>query len=278
MEVDLVHHCNLRCAHCSVASGFLPKYTYPFDVFQRDVLALSEAIGVKQLRFVGGEPLLCKNIADYAKYVKSIGMCQEVAVVTNAVLLDTVDEEVFKTFDVMTLSFYTSMGHELCMRTSKAIDNLLAIAPTKYPHLKVEAFATNHFMTTEIDFKIEDDRVVQKIWDDCWLKNTCTSISDGFVHRCTCGKRKGLYLKEIGVEAEHLLDPNTDGCSIHEPNLKERLGAYLKGEVPLKACDYCLGASGKLVEQTQHSRQYIQLKVPEKKSIYDLVSFTEADL
>ena len=117
LRISVTDRCNIRCQYCMPESvKFLP---------QRDLLSFEQMtrlvkivapLGVDRLRLTGGEPLVRSQLPVLVGMLKAVEGIQEVAMTTNAVLLeghaerlreagldrlnislDTVDRELFKT-------------------------------------------------------------------------------------------------------------------------------------------------------------------------------------
>ncbi|MDR3091713.1 MAG: radical SAM protein [Clostridiales bacterium] len=89
VSLDITNKCNLRCLHCYNNSG--ENYQSSDELSDEQVLGfIDEFKDIKLLNmcFCGGEPLLRKDLViECAKRLKSYG-CQNMAMVTNALLLD----------------------------------------------------------------------------------------------------------------------------------------------------------------------------------------------
>ncbi|MCJ1714243.1 GTP 3',8-cyclase MoaA [Curtobacterium sp. VKM Ac-2922] len=117
LRVSLTERCNLRCTYCMPAEG-LP--VIPTDALmtaaeiERLVRLGAEHLGVRKVRFTGGEPLLRADLVDIVTRCAALGV--ELSLTTNAiglaaraqalrdaglervnVSLDTVDPDVFAT-------------------------------------------------------------------------------------------------------------------------------------------------------------------------------------
>ena len=196
-EIDLVSHCNLRCHHCSVASPYMKHRIYDLSEFKNDIYALSKVIHMdNHIKFIGGEPLLAQNIAEYAKVIRESGISDRVAIITNGILLETADEEGLASFDFINISIYDNLPEAVLAKVQRGIERLKTIVP----EYKIDVLAPRHeFFMSEVDCRI-DDQTVNRIWHECWQKNGCNSIRDGYVYRCTTGNRKEQYLRTIGVD------------------------------------------------------------------------------
>ncbi|ACZ30852.1 molybdenum cofactor biosynthesis protein A [Xylanimonas cellulosilytica DSM 15894] len=91
LRVSLTDRCNLRCTYCMPAEG-LP--TLPKDaVMSRTEIArlvgvATRELGVRQVRFTGGEPLLRADLVDIVRDVAALPQRPEISLTTNAVGLD----------------------------------------------------------------------------------------------------------------------------------------------------------------------------------------------
>ncbi|WP_425953706.1 GTP 3',8-cyclase MoaA [Xylanimonas sp. McL0601] len=91
LRVSLTDRCNLRCTYCMPAEG-LP--TLPRDaVMTRQEIArlvgvATRELGVRQVRFTGGEPLLRADLVDVVRDVAALPDPPEISLTTNAVGLD----------------------------------------------------------------------------------------------------------------------------------------------------------------------------------------------
>lgn len=76
LEYNLAYNCNLKCYCCDHLS---PYFNNPEDInhknidiedFRRDIHTLKDTIFIESFLFLGGEPLLNKNILEFIKIVK----------------------------------------------------------------------------------------------------------------------------------------------------------------------------------------------------------------
>lgn len=89
LRISVTDRCNLRCIYCMPAEGVeLSSY--------QDILRLEEIIkvirsavslGIKKIRFTGGEPLVRKGIIDLVKETSEIPEIQDISMTTNGILL-----------------------------------------------------------------------------------------------------------------------------------------------------------------------------------------------
>nr|WP_288813085.1 GTP 3',8-cyclase MoaA [uncultured Corynebacterium sp.] len=91
LRISLIDKCNLRCTYCMPEEGmqWLPK---------KNLLTTSEAIriadigvrllGVKDIRFTGGEPLLRRDLEEIIAGVRALHPDTSISLTTNAINLD----------------------------------------------------------------------------------------------------------------------------------------------------------------------------------------------
>lgn len=74
LRLSVTDRCDLRCVYC-IPEGFKdfeePGHWLTFDELER-LLGLFAELGLRRVRFTGGEPLLRRNVADLARRVAAI--------------------------------------------------------------------------------------------------------------------------------------------------------------------------------------------------------------
>ena len=95
LRVSLTDRCNLRCSYCMPAEGldWLPtEETLTDDEVVRLVRIGVEHLGIREVRFTGGEPLLRRGLADIVARSKALLPTPEVSITTNALGLSRTAE------------------------------------------------------------------------------------------------------------------------------------------------------------------------------------------
>lgn len=91
VQINFTFNCNLRCKMCNMNEQmqFLQKQgrqvEIDSDTFKK-VIKETKELGTKAILFIGGEPLVRKDLFDLVKYAKTLGL--NTVIVTNATLLD----------------------------------------------------------------------------------------------------------------------------------------------------------------------------------------------
>ena len=89
MRVSVTDLCNLRCRYCMPSEGVIKK-SHDDIMSEEEIIAVIEAaseIGIRKIRFTGGEPLIKKNIISICQRTHEIPGINEICITTNGILL-----------------------------------------------------------------------------------------------------------------------------------------------------------------------------------------------
>ncbi|WP_341927237.1 GTP 3',8-cyclase MoaA [Nocardioides psychrotolerans] len=87
LRVSLTDRCNLRCSYCMPAEGldWLPQdETLTDDELVRLIRIGVERLGIQEIRFTGGEPLVRRGLPDLVRRVREIDADIDMSMTTNA--------------------------------------------------------------------------------------------------------------------------------------------------------------------------------------------------
>lgn len=88
LRISVTDKCNLRCRYCMPEGGIelMPhEELLTLEEIYR-VVKIMEGLGVKKVRFTGGEPLLRKNLIKLIEDINALSGIEEIAMTTNGVL------------------------------------------------------------------------------------------------------------------------------------------------------------------------------------------------
>ena len=91
LRVSLTDRCNLRCSYCMPAEGldWLPGDEVPTDdEVVRLIRIAVEQLGVREVRFTGGEPLVRRGLVDIVRRTTALSPRPETSLTTNALGLE----------------------------------------------------------------------------------------------------------------------------------------------------------------------------------------------
>jgi len=244
LEYNLADHCNLSCRGCSHLSPYVRKNSISIDTFTRDVVRLAEVYRVRRFRFVGGEPLLNRDIVRFAQAVRASGIASQIEVVTNGLLLRRVDDELLQHIDSVSVSVYPAAGD---------LTQSLHAAQQRCRHhgVRLQIEYIDRFRRMEMPRAAEASPLVDEIFRSCLIAHTwsCQTFYSGYFYLCSRPIYTDSYLQRLGEPTRHFRD--ADGIALHEPDLAARLRAYLRSSHPLSACQHCLGTVGKYERHSQ---------------------------
>src|ERR1700704_398113 len=82
LRVSLTDRCNLRCSYC------MPPEVLPGDEVARLVRIGVETLGIREVRFTGGEPLLRRDLVSIIAATAALSPRPEISLTTNGIGLD----------------------------------------------------------------------------------------------------------------------------------------------------------------------------------------------
>lgn len=251
LEFFLADTCNLACEHCASSAPLVKKANFPDLLeFKESLALLRRVMRSKQIKFLGGEPLLNKDIAKFLAAAKASGMFERVRVTTNGLLLDRMGEEFWHNVDVVEVSRYRSG------------ENALADAPvTRIRETafrlgkKLEVVEKPEFFAAVVDERIPDPETVARVYADCGEAHRapCHTLYKGKLYRCSRVHTLDLRLSARGVP--HAPFTDVDGLAIGPGLSADAVRVYLESPEPLNACSFCLGTSGRWLAQRQLSEK-----------------------
>jgi organic radical activating enzyme len=280
LEVYVADHCNLRCTHCSHFSPYLAPRLLPIDSFQRDLDALGRVMTVERLRFLGGKPLLNRNLISFIQAVRKSKFARIISVCTNGTLLGKQRiAEVLDAIDVLDLSVYPG--------TTPGPDEIVKIAHelSRKHGFKLRITRKPEFRYDVLDKPIEDPALVKKIYASCQIahgfsivNDGCHTIYDGHYYKCARPVYTLAYLRSRRIPVDGLPDyTQVDGVCLHAPDLGTRLRTYIDSPEPLRSCDYCLGTAGIMVENRQMEKDEILNPVPNNTEPLSVIDARQMD-
>lgn len=177
LETHLVDHCNLNCRGCGHFSPLSPKCYADISVFTRDIKRLATLFSdIGQMRLMGGEPLLHPRVVDFAVVAREWFPRTDIHLVTNGILLKTMDGEFWKTMAsnriVISVSVYP-IALDVQEISSLARDNGVA---TVFGNDK------DTFFMGPLDLKGTHDSA--QSFAKCRVLCNCPFLRDGKIYPC----------------------------------------------------------------------------------------------
>jgi hypothetical protein len=221
IESDVADHCNLSCAGCNHFAPYFRPGFYNIHDFKKDIEALVPVLRADCWYLLGGEPLLNPRLTDYARALRDSGICNQIAVWTNGLLLPTwKDQELFTLIDTVVISRYPGLNYS----------HLDAWLAENHLPCKLQTIGYGAFLHS-LSPQGHSDTVAQNIFDGCRPRRSCHQVYRGAYYLCPESSRIPVLLRLPGV---------SDGCPLHADDLRSRLRDHLRpGRIPLGSCRYC---------------------------------------
>jgi cyclic pyranopterin phosphate synthase len=147
LRVSLTDRCNLRCSYCMPPEGldWLPSPDLLTDDEVVRVVAVAVGLGVTEVRFTGGEPLLRRGLVDIVARVAALRPRPRLSLTTNGIGLARVApdlraaglDRVNVSLDTLQRERFVTLTHR--DRLSEVIDGLAAADATGLRPVKVNA-------------------------------------------------------------------------------------------------------------------------------------------
>jgi hypothetical protein len=244
IEYSVSYHCNLRCSGCSHMSPYLGKRFPSLDSFASDLEALGKAFHARDIRLVGGEPLLNPEVAAFARVAKASGIADCVMLTTNGILLHRMGDEFWENVDFVSVTLYPGASPP-----EKVIESIRERAKESGTRLRL--FPNPVFRTTVVTKPQPMDWVTGVIYRTC--KNVhlyhCHMLHEGKLYKCAVPPFLPEYLAKVGSSG---YDPSGDAFDIHAArDIARELKEFLFTPFRMEACRYCLGFVGKFQESHQ---------------------------
>src|SRR5262245_54507990 len=255
LEINVVDHCNLRCANCDHFSHLAPaRFADPAQV-ERDLGALATAVRLRELQFLGGEPLLHPQLLELLEIGRRSNIAQQIVLVTNGVLLHKADPSLFTLIDGMWISRYP--GVSTCYDEKWLRE--IAMANGVWVWLK----ETDTFTQKQLNQRNEDDELVEHVYFSCLEAHiySCHTVHEGRYYKCPPSLYMSTRLRLKGYELDNRA---LDSVALHDnPHLREDLEEFIASDRPLEACRWCLGSIGPVRAHRQLNRAGIRLELAE---------------
>jgi MoaA/NifB/PqqE/SkfB family radical SAM enzyme len=125
LEVAITAYCNLRCVGCRYGRDFMPGNQLPWPIV-RDLLDDAKTLGMWDVRFYGGEPLLHRDLPRMIAH--SLGLGLQTHVTTNAILLrQKIDALYAAGLRTITVGFYgTGAKYDAYVQRRKRFEEIEA--------------------------------------------------------------------------------------------------------------------------------------------------------
>jgi hypothetical protein len=232
VEVQLVEHCNLNCAHCFHFSPLAEKEFLDIKLFENDLERFSYLTNKKLGLFtlLGGEPLLHPQVAEFMDLTrKYFNTVTRILLVTNGILLYKQQKEFWESAKnngvIIGVSSYpikiaTEKIRELSVKYSVEVtyDGFFKQTPKNMIKLKMD-----------IDGKGD----IGENFLRCEFKNSCIALKKGRLYTCFMAAHSEHFYKKFG----YLKKCESDSIDIYKAKNERELSEFVSKPIPF--CKFC---------------------------------------
>lgn len=231
LDCDVTSRCNASCCHCNrmvnpyrFAPGGPPSTT-PQQV-EHDLYHFGLIARTKRWAALGGEPTLHKQLVDILRVVRASGVCEDIAVWTNGIILRRMSDEFWRAFDTLVVSVYPGKvsDEDVQWIRDKCVGEGVRL------ELKDERVAPN--WTRILEAEPTDAATTYTKYHQCWFRTYCRALNFGYLFQCCTSPHIPQLLqgREYGA----------DGVKI-EGLMEQGMRDFLFRDEPLGACTVCMG-------------------------------------
>ena len=224
VEMHIMDSCNLNCKGCS---HFSPIFDFQIpDIKSRinDVRILSEKISyIHEFFILGGEPFLNPEIGQYVKEIRKILPISEITIVTNGLLIPSINYNVFELIKDNNVNISIS-EYRPVHRMIERIEGILKNADVSYE-------------IRTIDSKTKFNRPLSlsnnSKYEKLCISRGCVTIWNGKIACCPTLMYISRFNEYFGYDL-----PDKGVLYLEDAPNGWELIEYLKKEVPL--CSHCI--------------------------------------
>lgn len=231
LETDMTRACQLSCVACNHATVLWrkqkggPPRAYAKQV-EKDLTALAKILHADVWGALGGEPLMNPELVEILSVVQNSGIADEMEVWTNGLLLRSMPQAFWESFDVLVLSVYEGK------HTPESLAWIISKCQAAGVKLVVKDERVYPNFRTWLEQTPTGPMETATKYYSCFFRQYCRVVDNGFFFTCCCAPSVGTLIqgKPWG----------TDGVSISILT-EDLLREYLEGGRSLDACAVCAG-------------------------------------
>lgn len=223
--IPITEHCNLNCKGCSHFSPLVQEEKFlDYGSFCRDLVQLKKKIThTDRINFLGGEPLLHKDLYQFLLFARKIYPYARMNIVTNGILLRQIPKELLQavkeTGTMILLSAYPAMTKQIAELEDWMNDNRIP-----YHILPMSGFAP----------MLEKDRKPFPNESTEIICSNCNMLQYGILVRCPMFLTVEYFNESFGANY-----PYKDGwINIYDENMSSE-EIFFKLNKPHELCHYC---------------------------------------
>lgn len=238
IQFAAAYHCNLRCANClTISSCTSPRFP-SLDSVATSLERLGRALHAREVRILGGEPLLNPELGQLTAIARQSGIGDKVAIFTNGRFLERMDETVWRNLDLLNVSLYPEAPPP-----ARALEQ--AMAQARATGVQVRIFRRHRFYARVVTTPHPIDFTTTLIFRTCRPAHYdhCHWVHEDRLYRCAMPVFLPEYVRKLG---RNDYTPQSDGVPIDDgADLYDHVKSLLLSTDAPDCCRYCLGNFGK---------------------------------
>lgn len=229
LEYNVTYSCNLKCKGCTHFSNLVGDEEFAdFDSFKNDIDQVTKHVDIAELRLLGGEPLLHKELKKFVAYARESCPHADIFVVTNGLLIPQISDDLLECMAECNVGFHISNY----IPTSKMIERIsehLKMFDVKY---FIEDNIINEFGKT-LDMKgTSNPFMAQK----ACISLGCRNLKDGRIYKCPFEALIDIFAKKYCFD--EVLKINK-GFNIYDNSNDWEIVLKKMLESPVELCKFC---------------------------------------
>lgn len=226
LELNIVRHCNNRCALCNHGSPVADHYFMQRSVLEHDLRLLSSLIHCGSCCLQGGEPLLHPDIVGLIDSMVGSGIAGEYHILSNGTMLDSMTDDFWNRLSKF------RMVLRLTLYPNQKWTSGLEVAKKKCAELGIDLrpYVSDSFF--RVFKKVKDDGKIT--FSQCPWKE-CHTIHEGWFYHCPLTT---FFPSQFLGLPEHIDGIELDGLT------EKKLIEFLSATKTPRTCGWCCGTTG----------------------------------
>lgn len=230
-EIVVTEKCSLRCKDCA---NYMQYYTRPEDISMESIIRsfdnfLSCIDMLCELRLLGGEPFIYKDLANIVKYYSNNPKVEHITIYTNGTIIPSMHlvEALNNKNVVVHISNYGNI--------SRRVDDLCKL----FEENNVRFYVHNYLKWK--DFGNQNNRnyshdSLLNVYNSCFSAK-CYTFYRSRLYKCPRSAHGERLLFFKNKDEESISFENVDNYQIKSDEIK----SWMDKDIPLTACNYCNG-------------------------------------
>ena len=242
LEYIVTTRCTLNCKHCNTFIPYFNNQTHAnlttFETFKKDIDKLLKSVDyIYDFGFVGGEPLLSKDLPKMIEYAVSKRQLKHIFIATNCTILPS--SELIKVMKHKKVAVQIS--------DYRQVKNIKGNVKVQYDEFKKilidyginfnnyqeKREAATWATMPELYIDNRDPKIVQAIYDTCYGRY-CTMLCEGLITQCTLA----VYVSRCMELTQGVKDELVNIRELDTKELTQRMIKYYARPFS-QFCHYC---------------------------------------